>query len=833
MPRINSLSVRGFRAFGSVGQQLTFNSTLSVVWGSNSQGKTSLAEALEFLLTGKTVRREFIASATREFSDCLRNAHLDAGAEVSVTADIVAADGVTHTAKRRLTSDYSATATCASELTIDGSAAQDLSSLGIRLSHPPLAAPILMQHTLRFVLSAKPQERTDYFKALLEIGDLEELRAAIDQAKPSSSGTPEPMLQKLERCAGRAEMSKALDPLRSQEPTRAMVNEGLRAAVVALLPPTDGTERTLAERAEVLKRMLAEKQDTSFPVAGLQQGTAVHRSQPEGATWKDLFDFAQRVAVVDKEAARLSRLFAQLLEVPTVAAAAGPVDCPVCETPGGLTPARIEAIRVQVRSTEEYREARRKAVVQLQALSTLVDQVHRGAERSSPTCCKWIASTRTERGFSEQAMLDLLGEGGRERVNAWKAEDASVVEALGSIERHTEGLRTRLSGLRVDDLKSEQIDELKAETGELETLGIALDAILATSLPGHNELRKALAEEVERRTKTEGWQDIVELVEGREQLLTSLIAVKARQKVAADWDRAIRDLDTATAAVFDAKFRDLGSEITRWWKLLRPDESTSFEGVQRGGTGRRFIDLKAGLSPNADGSAVKVRDAVAVFSDSQLNCLGLAAFLARSVRESVGFVVLDDPVPSSDREHRAMFLHRVLDELVRTGMHVLLFTHDDDTWKDVQERYKHLNLDTYSLSLNNAARGTEVKNTGDTFEVMLDRARPYIRNADSEIRKFGSERLRDAAERLTKLLLVRDRQAKGETTAALSDYDGLNLGQLQQKVDPLLTKDAADPGKMRTLTRHLNPGNHDDQVPAAGELAVCLGDLEAFKRTYL
>ena len=80
---------------------------------------------------------------------------------------------------------------------------------------------------------------------------------------------------------------------------------------------------------------------------------------------------------------------------------------------------------------------------------------------------------------------------------------------------------------------------------------------------------------------------------------------------------------------------------------------------------------------------------------------------------------------------------------------------------------------------------------------------------------------------------MRDRQAKGDGSAALSDYAGYTLGQLQPKVDPLLTKDPADSGKLRTLTRHLNPGNHDDQVPAAGDLAICLGDLEAFRRAYL
>ena len=56
-PRIRKLSVKGFRAYGANIQTLSLPSDIAVIWGANSKGKTSLAEAFEFLLTGKIVRR--------------------------------------------------------------------------------------------------------------------------------------------------------------------------------------------------------------------------------------------------------------------------------------------------------------------------------------------------------------------------------------------------------------------------------------------------------------------------------------------------------------------------------------------------------------------------------------------------------------------------------------------------------------------------------------------------------------------------------------------------------------------------------------------------------
>src|SRR3546814_8457230 len=66
--RISKLEIQGFRAFGRSAQTLNLPSALAAVWGPNSQGKTSLAEAVEFLLTGQIVRRTLMASSQDEFA---------------------------------------------------------------------------------------------------------------------------------------------------------------------------------------------------------------------------------------------------------------------------------------------------------------------------------------------------------------------------------------------------------------------------------------------------------------------------------------------------------------------------------------------------------------------------------------------------------------------------------------------------------------------------------------------------------------------------------------------------------------------------------------------
>ena len=199
-PRLRSLTVKGFRAYGAAEQTLNLPADIAVVWGSNSTGKTSLAEAVEFLLTGRIARRELMASSQDEFADALRNAHLPPGQQVYVAATVIGPDGASHQVKRVLTADYAKKQDCKSSLKIDSkpSSEADLATIGVSLSQPPLAAPVLAQHTLSYIFSVRPQDRATYFKALLEVTDLDDLRNDIAGLSGELAPPVDPLLTKFD-----------------------------------------------------------------------------------------------------------------------------------------------------------------------------------------------------------------------------------------------------------------------------------------------------------------------------------------------------------------------------------------------------------------------------------------------------------------------------------------------------------------------------------------------------------------------------------------------------------------------------------------------------------
>ena len=148
---------------------------------------------------------------------------------------------------------------------------------------------------------------------------------------------------------------------------------------------------------------------------------------------------------------------------------------------------------------------------------------------------------------------------------------------------------------------------------------------------------------IDAASDTAGWQDLIDLAHDPDGLRATLIERHARTALQQELSQALAQIDKGNEKVLDDKFADLSDGIQHWWDLLRPGESTFFSAVKPRKGARRTVDFRAGLSLHADRIAPKLRNVIAVFSQSQLHCLGLALFIARCLHEGTGFMILDDP----------------------------------------------------------------------------------------------------------------------------------------------------------------------------------------------
>ncbi len=835
-PRLKSLSVRGFRAYGATEQTLNLPKDIAVVWGPNSKGKTSLAEAFEFLLTGRITRRELTASSQDEFADALRNAHLAAGEEVYVAARIIAADGTAHEIRRVLTGDYGKRQDCTSRLEIDGAAAteDDLARFGITLSQPPLQAPVLAQHTLSYIFSVRPQDRATYFKTLLEVTDLDDLRNDIATMAGELRLPDDPLLTKFDTCAAVPALKPAFAGMLRTIPDLATLTTNFEDAARVLIETAgEKVPDTLEERLASIDRILADRRSKTFPVRGFERKELAGWNPPRPDIWTRIDTYLDERKKIDEETRQLVALFDEALKYPAISVIAEPVDCPLCGTESALTPERVQLIRRHVEDSKKFRTAETSAKSALSQLSASVDALATAVEAALPRYLKMTAAKRREIGFTVARIRELLGDRAAEFVDPWLARVRSIARAGAALRRGTLAAGALVEEYTVGLATALDTEKLHASFSTLATLRATYATAIEAYKAPATALGTALNEVLDAQSDTAGWQDFLDIARQPDTLRAVLIERAARVAVGKELDAALKQIDRAKDQVLNDKFSEYSTLIQAWWERLRPDEPTFFSALQPRKGAKRTIDFKAGLSANPDRSAPKVRDVIAVFSQSQLHCLGLAIFLARAQHEGLGFIVLDDPVLSSDEDYRTHFNSTVLTELLNLPMQVIVLTQDHDTWEELENRYRHLGISNAQLYIETPAEGSIIENTSDALLAKINRAKSLARGGHPDLRKECGIQLRDAGERFCKEMLVNDRCGKGDRAASLTDYDGKTLEWLCPRVDPLLDHDASHPGKLAAFKRTVNNACHDNAPPSNAEMMRACGDIRFLVKDYL
>lgn len=688
-PQIRRIEVQGFRSFGAATQSAEIDAPIAVLWGQNSKGKTSLAEAVEFLLTGQTVKRELMASRHAEFADALRHAHLNDATETYVAAMLDCPDGTNRVIKRTLVRDYGKQGACVSSLTIDGFPAteDDLARLGIVLSQPPLRAPVLAQHTLNYLFTVRPTDRSTYFKALLEVTDLDELRTCIAALEERVTMSEDPLLSKLD--VVRTAPSLGLSFIGEDLTRKSILRNIFDAAARDLLEGEDIEVPALFEECvDALDKRLQERRAQVFPIDLFSRKSLVELVLPTESDWAALEKYLIERSKVQEQVRHLTGLFETVLHLPQLRDVAHPVDCPVCETKHALTPERIEVLRKHVVSNAAFTNSENEASIFLRRMQSNVSTLEQGLKGVLPAFIREGSTARRNAGFTVEKMVSLLGEDTPELVAPFLRALRPFLRAHRAVQAQTKHVKSILSDLLTAPSNLESTAMLREQ---LRSLGdsIASWSDADTSYADRvTRLYDALKTAVDVQGVPVGWQEFVELSRDLPALREAVVERTVRKRAQNELESALRQIDNGIEAVLDKKFALLTEAVNEWWSLLRGGESTFFSAVER--RGRQTIDIKGGLSQHEDQTDPKIRDVIAIFSDSQLHCLGLALFLARAQHYGTSFIVLDDPVLTSDENYRIHFRERVVAKLHERGIQTVILTQHRATRRDIATLHGHV-----------------------------------------------------------------------------------------------------------------------------------------------
>ena len=764
--QVLSIYPQWFRGFRRPAEAIALNFGLVLIDGRNSTGKTSLAEALEWLFKGELSRRTMGENGNaRELEACVGNHFRPLGEQTFVEAVFRLEDDTTLVLRRVLDEDYGPTSTskCRSRLFRDDvelSHNEEVRLLDDLFGGSP---PLLMQHTLRQFVHSSPADRRGYFERLLRLDELAGLieKAVLGAHRIAELRRPNDVGAIAAWRAFKSTLgSGAQGPFsRVERLPLGEIADAIRDAMDKHARKEFDVEIAGLTHAEVRARVEAQQsaaRQRQFPLL-----TKLRPTRKVDAALLSVFQpteletrvEALKLAVQGREQALLSAQAITDAQLAIAGAMAALTDaqllptepfqdlsCPVCEyqaTPT-LTVTRMAAVRAwqPIHGALKEAEARVESTVKrLKEHLTALYREKRGAVPVQPTAKEWENAVGGVDAYAEQAVGVFRTRVEERQTKLVEFEDAVV--ALGQLLPDVTNGTTAWG--EVDSAVGHCIALLADVSNGMQVYAEALTGLEQNlgNLSGSDEGYRA----------RNGW---LQIADSAENIAEDLRWEQAKSAMATVLEQARTELKTVRQLVLDRRRDGFNQGISEIWSTLRGDTYSVFSQLHipepRGKGYKVEIEVKARLD---DGTKQEDVDALRVFSESQVHALGIGAFVTRAKMLEHRVLIFDDPVQSMDEEHFRTFAFDLLSHLLDEGFQVVVLTHNDTFARDLSTAH-HKRDDFSSLKI------TFSREEGTGVDVGQRRLRERLTKVDGALKRgdfdAGWLELRLGIERLLTVL---------------------------------------------------------------------------------
>ena len=663
--KILDLTISDFRGFGRNRRPLDLEGGLVLFHGPNGYGKSSVAEAIEWLFYAATQRRQLGDAVSKtEYAGTYGNVHRSGPAEVS--ARVRMPDGREHVLMRRLALGAKDEA---SQLFIDG-APGSFAAIGVDPAEP--ACPVVAQHSLQAFIHTKPKERRDAISAALGLEEVTSFKSALDSARRSLSRTPPSQVTEARALLKGFAPALALIPETAavgarwnETPVRIDYREDFAAIQRAARQFAGPAPATHAELLEALRGARRQASKAVFDTARIAPAPAAESA----------VSLLSQAAAGCREALGAVAAEATLAAAATTAAYSSDIlafweaglhlaqedgRCPMCESPTLTAPqretlqSRVAAHKQVIEANHRLKTATAHAVGALESLERPIRE-----------------ATVVELLPAEWETLAGLMKGAEGTLEKFRAAHWSQAESGRKL-----GETVRAAVVRLKGLAAELADPSRT-AGAVEEMTRAPE-VLTAALERHVEAARAYqagwGEFARVVTERIGGSDLVGQIDsvGKALKSASAIQVLAVYDSILDSSKALMQL---TESYLQRKQTELlkqrGKEVQNLYDRLNPGAPVGFDDMEPGSDQIKLHARSFGVRMSA----------AANLSECQLNCLGLAVSIMRATAPGspFGFVVLDDPIQSMDGAHCEAFLGSILPYLMdHHGKQVILLSHAED-----------------------------------------------------------------------------------------------------------------------------------------------------------
>jgi len=746
--KLVSIKLNYFRGFRTLEKPINLQGGLVVLDGRNSSGKTSLAEAIEWLLVGHISRRD--SGDPKELSQYITNRFKpeDENTWVELVFEL---DGEIQVVKRVLLRDYDSkkNSNCESQILHNNVDQEALDSSYLVDQLFSGVAPLLMQHTLRLFVLDSPDKRRDYFEQLLSLDRITLLieKSVVGDARfddfPNKSGST--MLAEWSGLKSATTNKNLFGSVEHADETQ--MKDTLQEVLIHIaveefkldsqLPysrivESIQTQQRLVRQSsfpllEVLrpKRTLDEALLSQLTIANYD--SLINRLQVGRSNFQTAVDAAKTIS---ESQIAISKSLQNLRDAGLILDTVENQVCPLCEYQDIPTLARQRIIEISA-----WDPARTAVWTARQSYQQVLDDTMRVFKELQTLRGDLLPRSISDQQWSSaesftnpliilqiRRFLDEIDEELHEF-------DLLLNDSLGiavALESNDIDLQTNLQ--QIAAFLPRIVDHARTYAGRFSDFESYIDVMASE----------------DKQYSTRGlW---LKIAENSEVLLSDLrweIAKKKTQKELS----GIRDtLMSARQQYLETRRIDFSNGISDVWGKLRTDSYAVFNKLfipePRGKGFPVKIEVKAMLANNTETYEV---DALSIFSESQINVVGIAAFVTRSKLMGHSCLVFDDPVQSMDEEHFKTFANNLLKHLCDDGFQIIVLTHSDTFARDIS--YAHSDrLDYVTMKIVHSKRkGCLVEEGNRRVVERLDQAMTYAEDGNLQQAwicvRFAIERL--------------------------------------------------------------------------------------------
>jgi ABC-type Mn2+/Zn2+ transport system ATPase subunit len=805
--RLLNLTIRNFRGFGNATASITLDGDLLLFFGPNGFGKTSLAEAIEWLFYGTTKRRQQGESYSRsEYANSFANVHGGIPTEVSATVQI---NGRQVILARRLTQGE------ASETFIDGTIAP-FSSISIN----PIEAvyPVVAQHGLQTFVHSKPKDRRDAICAALGLDELTSLKNTLDSARSSFQRSPPRVVadarsELASRVSTLAEISETQELARRWRMSPPIINltsdlDALRAAAAALTrvecDTVEAALMNLRERRLIASRSVfdAEKlRPNDGAIASIESelhGVEEALVSVEGAIG----------AVVASLASAYGAAFLDLWKKGLELSPTGD-QCPMCEE-HTLTADKRRQISKRLADNAEQLAKNAQLATAINATKLRIARLK--AQMDDFNVVELTEGERVQLANLFVDQIQMLEEY-FVKTEAFRAKRALANETLVAATAFLNDCILRLHNpLNAPDVV-EQSTWIKSAIQQLEgTLVVSFRSYVEAWLSFGRELTTLISSnEFVARI------DAVGKSLRAEPQLRMLDRYDSILRETQELIRAVeQEMQTRQAALLTTR----GAEVKDLYDRLNREANVVFDHMEPGTDSMKLHATSFGTPMSA----------AANLSECQLNCLGLAMWLMRATTPSspFGFVLLDDPVQSMDDDHTEAFISDIVPHLLDDhGKQVIVLSHV----KRLTDRLRELNT-TRQVKLYHY-ESFERAGPTVTEQIALQMLLAEIRGGsrgNEQNRKYCVDRIRVLIEHF-----VRELHLSVVGVPLPSQYDQATARELLPVFQAIPGTTPQEHVALRDTVRFCDPAHHTQvgyAVPVQSNIQPHIGRMEGLLRKY-